>query len=122
MEKRAVCLNCMDGRVQIPVINFIKDTYKLDNVDMITDPGMDGLLSNDALPLDEYIRKIGISIRVNNAVMIAVVGHHDCRGNPVSEAQHKDQIAAGVTRLKNEFREMNIIGLWVNSDWKVSKL
>ena len=45
-ETRAVCLNCIDGRVQVPVIDWIKDKFKVDHVDMITEPGMDGLLAD----------------------------------------------------------------------------
>ncbi len=39
----------MDGRVQLPVINWILSNYEVKYADMITAPGMDGLLadSND---------------------------------------------------------------------------
>lgn len=38
-------LNCIDGRVQIPVINWMKENFDLDYVDLITEPGMDKVLS-----------------------------------------------------------------------------
>lgn len=39
-SKFATCLNCIDGRVQIPVINWITDNYEIDYVDMVTEAGM----------------------------------------------------------------------------------
>ena len=36
----------MDGRVQLPVIQWIKENYRVDFVDVITEAGMDSVLSN----------------------------------------------------------------------------
>ncbi len=117
MEKRAVCLNCIDGRVQIPAINWIKDKYALDCVDMITEPGMDGVLADNNNPIDAITRKIELSIDKNNTSMVFIVGHHDCQGNPVSELTHKEQICCAVGRLKKIFSQIEIIGLWINEQW-----
>lgn len=38
-------LNCIDGRTQIPIINWMKENFGLDYVDLITEPGMDKVLS-----------------------------------------------------------------------------
>ena len=38
------CLNCIDGRVQLPIINWITTNYDVKYVDMITAPGIDGLM------------------------------------------------------------------------------
>jgi carbonic anhydrase len=120
-QKRAVCLNCIDGRVQLPAIQWIKDNYKIDHVDMITEPGIDGFLSDNTNPIDEINRKVKISIEKNKASIIFIVGHYDCKGNPVSEPTHKDQILLATDRLKREFSEMTVMGLWVNSHWKVER-
>ncbi|MEN6292607.1 MAG: carbonic anhydrase [Methanobacterium sp.] len=42
----ATCLNCIDGRVQLPVINWIMKNYNVKYVDMITKAGMDGFLAD----------------------------------------------------------------------------
>jgi len=120
--KKAVCLNCIDGRVQIPAIDWIKDQYALDCVDMITEPGMDGLLSDNDGPIDAVIRKIEFCIEKNNISMIFIVGHYDCKGNPVSELIHKEQICRAAERLKSKFSNIEIIRLWINEQWTVEKL
>ena len=118
METRATCLNCMDGRVQLPVLYWIKENYRVDFVDVITETGMDGVLSNQK-DLSEILRSITISIDVNKSTRLFVVGHYDCRGNPVEESVHRQEIVKSVKRLKGYWPNFEIIGLWVNKMWQV---
>ncbi|MBN2483949.1 MAG: hypothetical protein JXD21_07110 [Candidatus Omnitrophica bacterium] len=118
MRKRAVCLNCIDGRIQLPAISWIKENYEIEFVDMITEPGMNGILADKGVSIEDICGKIKLSIERNNAAMIFVVGHHDCKGNPVTEPLHKEQIFLGVERLKKEFPGLPVIGLWINRDWQ----
>jgi len=121
-ERRAVCLNCMDGRTQLPVIQWIMKNYQIDFVDMVTEAGMDGFLADQNSPMGEIHRMVNISTNINKALMIFVVGHFDCRGNPVDEITHRTQIAAGVKRIQNDYPDKDVIGAWVNDQWKVEKL
>ena len=41
--KFGTAINCIDGRTQEPVIDFMKQKYNIDGVDMVTFPGVDGL-------------------------------------------------------------------------------
>ena len=41
----ATAINCMDGRVQLPVTAFLKKKYGVDYVDVITEPGPNGILA-----------------------------------------------------------------------------
>ncbi|MBF0491104.1 MAG: hypothetical protein HQL15_10945 [Candidatus Omnitrophica bacterium] len=121
METRSTCLNCMDGRVQLPVLNWIKAHYQTDFVDVITEAGIDGVLAKERY-IGEIIRSIEVSININKATRIFVVGHHDCRGNPVDRNLHHKHIAESVERLKTYWPAYEIIGLWVNDQWQVERL
>ena len=118
MDIRATCLNCMDGRVQLPVIQWIKKQHKVDFVDVITEAGMDAVLANQD-DIHEILRSIDISINVNRSTRLFVVGHFDCRGNPVDQNTHHIQIASAVKRLKEHWRRHEVSGLWVNHRWQV---
>lgn len=118
MDTRATCLNCMDGRVQLPVLQWIKKNYPVDFVDVITEAGMDNVLSNQK-DISEVLRSITISVNVNRSTRLFVVGHYDCRGNPVEEGVHRRQIKNAVSRLKGHWPSHEIVGLWVNKDWQV---
>ncbi|MCL5409198.1 MAG: hypothetical protein M1135_04200 [Candidatus Omnitrophica bacterium] len=121
-RKFAVCLNCMDGRVQIPVIRWIKKNYSVDYVDIITEPGMDGILSDEKNDINSILLKIETSIDKHNSCILFVVGHFDCAGNPVNDKSHKKHICIAVNRLKNLKSFVRIIGLWVSNEWMVEKI
>jgi carbonic anhydrase len=108
----------MDGRVQLPVLNWIKENYRVDFVDVITEAGMDNVLSNQD-DIREVLRSITISVDVNKSTRLFVVGHYDCRGNPVEESVHRQEISDSVKRLKSHWPNHEIVGLWVNSSWQV---
>ena len=118
MDTRATCLNCMDGRVQLPVLQWIKENYHVDFVDVITEAGMDGVLSKQE-DISEVLRSIAISVDVNKSTRLFVVGHYDCRGNLVEEDVHRQQISNAVNRLKDHWPDHEIVGLWVNKTWQV---
>ncbi len=121
VKSRATCLNCMDGRVQLPVLTWIRKNYSVDFVDVITAAGMDGFLISKE-NIDHIVSSVNTSIHANGSTRIFVVGHHDCRGNPVNERTHRKHIALSLKRLKGYWPKMKIIGLWVNRDWKVELL
>jgi carbonic anhydrase len=119
-KKFATALNCMDGRVQEPVIKFLKEKYKVDFVDMITEPGIDRILAEgDKKILEEIKNKIEISIKKHGSKVVAIVGHTDCAGNPVGKRKHLRQIRKGKEILKSMNIEVEILGLWVNEKWEV---
>jgi hypothetical protein len=108
----------MDGRVQVPVLQWIKANYPVDFVDVITEAGMDAVLSAQE-DIREILRSISISVDVNRSARLFVVGHNDCRGNPVGEQVHRQQIKDAVKRLKGHWPKHEIVGLWVNDSWSV---
>ena len=118
VDERAACLNCMDGRVQLPVLHWIKENYRVDFVDVITEAGMDGVLAGQK-DIAEILRSVDISVKINRSTRLFVVGHYDCRGNAVAKDVHLQQISAAVLRLKGHWPGHEIVGLWVNESWRV---
>ena len=121
--KRGTVINCIDGRVQVPVIEYLKETYGFDLVDVITEPGPDLLFSRDVdlERIGHIVETVGLSRERNGSRHLAIAGHHDCRANPVSAAAHREQIRGAVGSLNKLLgEEMSIIGLWVDGDGIVS--
>jgi len=104
--------------VQLPVLHWIKEKYQVDYVDVITEAGMDNVLSNQQ-DVSEVLRSIAISVDINRSTRLFVVGHYDCRGNPVDEMTHRQEISNAVKRLKDHWPALEVIGLWVNKTWNV---
>ena len=65
MPDFVTCLNCMDGRTQKVMIEWLMDNYDARHVDMITEAGMDGYIERHE-DLPEALRyKIDISLITN---------------------------------------------------------
>jgi len=122
--KFATAINCIDGRVQIPVIEWLKKEYGVNYVDMITEPGPDKVLSENKndFTLQEIKRKVEISISKHASKLVAIVGHHNCAGNPVEKETHLKQISSAIETIKMWNLDIDIIGLWVDENWKVHKV
>lgn len=114
------CINCIDGRVQLPVIQWILSNYEVKYVDMITEPGINGLLADRDAEVGDILKKIYISVEGHSTNHIFIVGHHDCLANPVDDETHKKQISESVNRIEEIFPSCEVIGLWVDNTSSVS--
>jgi hypothetical protein len=121
-DKRfATAINCMDGRVQMPVFIYLTDTYGVDYVDMITEPGPIRILAqNEEKTIIESIKKrVEISMFKHSSKLIALVAHHDCAGNPVGKDTQIEQMSTAIELVRAWQTEAQVIGLWVDKDWEV---
>ncbi|MEO0075174.1 MAG: carbonic anhydrase [candidate division WOR-3 bacterium] len=123
--KFGTAINCMDGRVQLPVIEWTKKHYELDYVDMITEPGPEKILTEAQDKRIESIKsRVAISVNKHDSKIIVVASHCDCAGNPCSKQEHFEQIKKAIKTIKSwNFSSVNkIIGVWINEQWQVEKI
>lgn len=118
--KFVTVINCMDGRVQEPVIHWLKAQSGADYVDSITEAGPDKLLSeHDAAVLARVHEKALISRDVHGSRILAMVSHEDCAGNPVPKDAHLVQLNECMEVLSSWNLRMRLLGLWVDINWQV---
>ena len=117
--KFATSVSCMDGRIQIPLTNWIKENFSVDYVDTITEPGIDKLVAGNT-DLESIKIKVGISINKHESELIVVSGHYDCAGNPVSNEEHITQIKKGIEVISSWNLGVKVVGVWVDDTWKIN--
>jgi carbonic anhydrase len=117
--KFATSVSCMDGRIQIPLTNWIKENFSVDYVDIITEPGIDKQVA-DNTDLESIKTKVGISINKHESELIIVSGHYDCAGNPVSNEEHITQIKKGIEVISSWNLGVKVVGVWVDDTWKIN--
>ena len=117
-------INCMDGRTQLPVINYLMKKYGADYVDSITEPGPVKILSERTYLtiVDRIKKRVAISVEKHGSRHIAVVGHHDCAGNPADREAQLRQIAASLKLIREWGFAAEVIGLWVDENREVSEV
>jgi len=122
--KFVTAINCMDGRVQEPVVAYMKKEFQAEYVDMITEPGPNQFLAGDVSQskVDAIIERTLISVEKHGSQVIAITGHHDCAGNPIGRTEQDLQTKMAVTFLKNKFPNVTVIGLWIDENWDVHRL
>jgi hypothetical protein len=115
----ATAINCMDGRTQIPVIDYIRKKYRVEYVDMITEPGPIRILTEktDKPTLESIKRRVGISTAKHGSVHIVIVGHHDCAANPVEKATQLKQILESIWTIRSWGLRAETLGLWLDEEW-----
>jgi len=114
-------INCIDGRAQEPVVAFLKKRFAVDYIDMVTEPGVDKVLSQytDKQIITSIKKRVQISIKRHNSKIITIAGHYDCAGNPVDIKRHLKYIKKAVQNVDKWDLGVSVYGAWINKNWKV---
>ncbi len=117
-------IHCMDGRIQQPIINYIKEKYEVKYIDTITEPGPCKIVSQntDNLLLESIDNRIAISLNKHGSKIIFISGHYDCAGNPVSEEIQIEQLNKSQKILRLKYPNIKVKKLWINKNWEVEEL
>lgn len=128
MSDFATCLNCMDGRVQLPAIEFIQKKVGLKYVDMITEAGIIKIISSPTeheVLWENILERVNISYEKHGSKHLFLIAHDDCAGNPLEESIQKEQLEKAWKIFTNLYpfgNEMKVIPLWINRNWQVEEL
>jgi len=123
-KKFACAINCMDGRVQDAVKNYMQENYNVDYVDMITEPGPNKILADDSdsAVIENIKKRVEISVHHHGSKVVAVVGHFGCAGNPAGKEEQIKHLKKAQKTVESFGFPVKIILLWVEGDWKTVEL
>lgn len=116
----ACAINCMDGRVQDAVKNYMKENHVVDFVDMVTEPGPNKILAESTnTPIIENIKKrVGISVQHHGAKAVAITAHFGCAGNPVEKEEQIKHLQEARKTVESFGFGAEIILLWIDEYFK----
>lgn len=117
-------INCMDGRVQLPVIHYLQKRFNVDDVDSITDAGPNLILAEqqDKSAVQWILKKLNISVEKHGSVGVAIVGHYDCAGNPAVKADQIIHTQRAMRFIGEKHEDIPVIGLWVDDAFTVHEI
>ena len=117
-------VNCMDGRAQLPVIKYLSNRFKADFIDSVTEAGPVLYLAERTASQQTklILRRTDISVKKHKSKGIAVIAHHDCAGNPVDGRTQIGQLTPAVNFLAEHYPNVEIIGLWLDSNFQVKQI
>lgn len=122
--KFCTVINCMDGRIQTPVILYLQKKFLAKAVDNITEPGPARLLAErkSSIVVRTIMERLKISVEQHNSVGIAVVAHHDCAGHPAPRDIQEMHLQQAVQFLREKQPKLPVIGLYVDEKWRVREV
>jgi len=114
-------IHCMDGRIQEPLLNFIKKEFNITYVDTITEAGPCQILpqNSDQFLINSLKNRIAVSLNQHGSKIIFVSGHHDCAGNPVAKDVQLRQIAESAAALRAMYPGVRVVELYVDENFDV---
>ena len=122
--KFCTVINCMDGRVQLPVIDHLRGRFGAEYVDVVTEAGPVGILSSQSGSgtAESIFARVDVSVEKHLSNGIAVAAHYDCAGNPVSESTQMEQLRECLRLVSTRYPHLEVIGLWVDAKREVSEI
>ncbi|MBM3313157.1 hypothetical protein FJY70_01030 [candidate division WOR-3 bacterium] len=120
----AAAINCMDGRTQAPVNEWMRREYGVDFVDTITEPGPVRILAeaSDASALASIRRRLSISVSRHGSVHVAIVAHADCAGNPTDQETQLRQLRRAAETVRSWGMNHQLDLLWLGLAFQVERL
>jgi carbonic anhydrase len=112
----------MDGRPQRKVADYLATSFGARHLDTITTAGMVRHLFTDTEHTPVIMSNLDVSLRRHGSRHIAVVAHHDCAGNPVPDKTQKEQVSVAVARISQSYPSAEVLGLWVDEHWIISRV
>ncbi|MBL7215641.1 MAG: hypothetical protein ISS71_08180 [Phycisphaerae bacterium] len=117
-------INCMDGRVQLPVIRFLQERFGADYVDCITEPRPVRIFDKgvNLMTLNSIYTRINVSVHQHHSRAIAICAHADCAGNPVDDETQERQLQRAIIFLKESYQDTDVVALWVDENQNVCEI
>jgi len=118
----ATAINCIDGRVQLPVIAWLRAQYDIEYVDMVTELGPDAILSkgDDMLSYSSIKKRVELSVKQHDAKLVVISSHYDCSANSRDREKIFKQVILAVRNVESWNLGVDVIGLWVDENWHVN--
>ena len=127
-------ITCVDNRLHEPsIVPKLREILESDSVYLETMPGPEGcILGRQDDPQNYHLKALlsdlALLIEAKGISTVALIGHCDCAGHPVSDEQHKTDICTAATKLHTELPEsITIIPLLAHppeqaGPWQIERL
>ncbi len=120
----ATVINCMDGRVQMNVNDYIRENTGVEYVDTITLAGSCRIIAEQQhIGMINNVRfRMDVSVNKHLSKSVFIVGHTDCAAVEVSDEDQKQLVLKSVEEIKKWEMDVQVTGLWVDKTWTVQEI
>lgn len=116
-------VTCMDGRIQESVTAYLRNYFKTQWVDMVSEAGpVSSIASGEPTITKAVISRVQLSIKAHSSCGIALIAHEDCAAIPGDMEAKTPITLEAARRLRIQFPGMEVIALWANLDGTIVQL
>lgn len=117
-------MTCIDGRVQRPVVEYLRTRHGFDYVDLITEPGPEAALTAPERELTQAAirRNIRFSLSAHSGELVAIAAHDGCAGNGAPVAARLEQLRAAAELIRSWEPATPVVGVWVGGNGTVREM
>ncbi len=120
----ATTVNCIDGRVQRCVNEFVSKQENVEYIDTITLAGPSKVISDNELlgVIDNVKFRLDVSVNGHQSNYISIVGHYDCTAILEDDETQKAYILNSSNIIQSWFPDVRVEALWVTEEFEIEKL
>jgi len=109
-------VNCIDGTVQLPAIDFVKKMWNVPWVDVITEVAPERAFSDatSKAEVDHILNNIKSSLVNQQRKRLAIVSHSSCDVYKVSDEKKIEMLHLAVNFLSQSFPDASVTGIWID--------
>ena len=117
-------INCMDGRPQKAVYEYMRKHFGVEYVDVVTEAGPNRILATgrDKAIIEDIKNRVGISVLVHHAKVIAISAHDGCAGNPAPKEEQIQNLREAKKAIESFGFNVKVIMLYVPEGWEQAEL
>ncbi len=120
----ATVINCMDGRVQTVVNDYIRENSGVEYVDTITLAGPCRIIAEQQhMGMINNVRfRMDVSVNKHLSKCVFIVGHTDCAAVEVSDEEQRQLVLKSVEEITKWEMGVQVTGLWIDETWTVQEI
>ena len=66
--------------------------------------------------------RLKISVENHDSTGVAIVGHHDCAGNPATHDEQITHIQKAIEFVRQHHPDLEMVGLWIDRNWEIHEV
>ena len=111
-----IAVNCVDGRVQRPAIEYLKARFGVPYVDIVSEWNPAHVLARSHVSTQAraVVERVSLLVAAHDVAAVALVAHHGCEEAGEFDTDPVEELNTAVQHLAQHLSQRQVIGLWID--------
>ena len=119
-----IAVNCVDGRVQHPAIEYLRTRFSVPHVDVVSEWNPAHVLAGSHVSehTRSVVERVNLLVTVHDVVAVALVAHQGCEEAGLFDGDPIEELNMAVQHLAQHVTQHRVIGLWIDQMGSVQEI